>query len=112
MFRKIRITKITLWTAALLSVFMLACTKTQMRWVYYDETRCADKWEYSLNNERLKQNFTDYYKGKGISIYEVEIFSDIAADPCADCTCKTGRRFKSKVKKGAVSDLKNQGFYQ
>jgi hypothetical protein len=88
------------------------CTKSNMRWVFYDETLCADRWEYHINNEKLKTNFVNYYDGKGVRIYDVEIFSDIAADPCADCTCKTGRRFKAKVKKGDVEGLKSDGFYQ
>jgi hypothetical protein len=91
---------------------LLSCTKSNVKWVYYDETRCADKWEYTYNNEKLKENFINYYNSRGIKIYEVEIFNDIAADPCADCTCKTGRRFKSKVKKGDATNLKRESFYE
>jgi hypothetical protein len=98
--------------SALLLLVFSGCIKPKMSWVYYDETRCADKWEYTHNNERLKENFTTYYKSQGVRIYEVEIFSDGAAETCSECSCKTGRRFKAKVKKSEVKNLKNAGFYQ
>lgn len=90
-----------------------ACGKSgRVRWVNYDETVCADKWEYNMNNERLKENVVNYFDGKGIKVFELEIFSDRSRDNCADCHCKTGRRIKCKVSKRDVNDMKAEGFYE
>src|SRR3954469_9680810 len=92
-------------------LFSSACLKTNVKWVNYDETRC-DKWEHNNNNEKLKENFVNYYRSKGVKIYEVEIFSDRDAETCIDCSCKTGRRFNCKVPKGDVKEVKKDGFYE
>jgi hypothetical protein len=99
---------------AVLSIFIIAgCGKAKnVKWVFYDETYCADKWEKSLNNERLKQNVTDYLEKKNIKVFEMEIFSDRTPDACQDCACKSGRRIKCKVKRSDVSDVKREGFYE
>ena len=103
---------ITLLLLAGLSFFMFSCGKNNMKWLYYDETVCADKWEYNINNERLKDNVTSYFDGKGVRIYEVEIFNDRTAESCLECHCKTGRRVKVKVKKHDVSSMKAENFYE
>jgi hypothetical protein len=102
----------TIGTVMCLGVLLTSgCSKNSVKWVYYDETRC-DRWQYSINNEQLKLNFSEYYKARGVKIFEVEIFSDIAADPCADCTCRTGRRFKAKVSKNDAKELRKESFYE
>lgn len=93
--------------------FMIGCNKPlRMSWVYYDETVCADRWGYSNVNEVQKDNVTAYYKKKGIRIYELEIIIDRDPEGCGDCSCKTGRRIKCKVKKSDVKDLLPEGFYE
>src|SRR3954465_13993337 len=47
-----------------LSAILSGCGKSNVRWVVYDETLCADKWEYSPVNEKLKDNIVAYFKGK------------------------------------------------
>jgi hypothetical protein len=95
-------------------LFILAgCGKNnKIAWVYYDETICADKWERTINNEKLKDNIVAYFKNKGVKIYELEVFSDRTPDQCSDCVCKTGRRIKAKVKNKDVSDMKAENFYE
>jgi len=88
------------------------CGKSSFKWLHYDETVCADRWEYSMNNEKLKDNVTSYLDKKGIKLFEIEIFIDFPPDGCADCTCKTGRRFKVKIKNRDLSDIKKEGFYE
>jgi hypothetical protein len=80
--------------------------------VYYDETKCSDKWTYQNNNEALKENVTSYLSGKGIKIYEIEIFWNSNPESCSECYCKTGRRFKCKVKKSDLKEIEQEGFYQ
>lgn len=98
-------------TFCVLSLVFSGCTKSNFRWLYYDETNCADKWEKNIINEKLKDNVVNYLDKQGIKVFEIEIFSDGTADACTDCACKTGRRIKCKVKKRDVSDIKRQGFY-
>jgi hypothetical protein len=100
--------------ALLIILFSFGCGKNagNVRWVYYDETKCADKWTTTLNNEALKQNVTSYLQSKGITIYEIEIFNDRTAESCGECYCKSGRRFKAKVRKSDLSEIKSEGFYQ
>lgn len=89
------------------------CTKSgNVKWVYYDETQCADKWTYTNNNESLKLNVISYMKSKGITIYEMEIFNDRTAESCTECSCKSGRRLKCKVKKSDLKEIKQEGFYE
>lgn len=93
------------------TTLLFGCGKSNVKWVVYDETYCADKWDYNINNEKLKDNVVSYMKSKSIKIYELEIFSDRTAESCSACTCKSGRRFKCKVKKNDVNDAKALGFY-
>lgn len=94
-------------------LFFAGCGKrNDMIWVYYDETNCADQWTPNHNNEMLKDNFVSYYDNRGIRIYDVEIFFDNAPENCSECLCKTGRRFKAKVKGKDLKELKADGFYQ
>lgn len=90
-----------------------SCNKLNVLWVKYDETQCADSWDYSENNEVLKTNIESYLKTKGVKVLEMEIFVD--ADPqmnCSACSCKTGRIIKIKIKKRELDDAKSQGFYE
>lgn len=105
---KLRVFLLFLVTSAILS----GCSKTNYRWLYYDETYCADKWDRHMVNEKLKENIVSYLNGRGIKVVEIEIFSDRVAESCSACTCKSGRRIKCKVRKRSVKDLKNEGFYQ
>ena len=94
-------------------IVLFSCGKrNDIVWVYYDETRCADRWEKSNSNEVVKANIVDYYEGQGVTIYDLEIFFDRTPDSCFDCVCKTGRRIKAKIKGKDLSDLKADGFYQ
>lgn len=97
---------------AILLAFGGCGKRNDIMWVYYDETNCADKWKHHQNNEMLKDNMMQYYEGEGIRVYDVEIFSDRTAEGCAECLCKTGRRFKAKIKGKDLKDLKADGFYE
>lgn len=101
----------TISAICFIAVISSGCSKSKVKWLYYDETHC-DRWEYAMNNEQLKDNFTNYYKTRGVKIFEVEIFSDINPDQCIDCTCKTGRRFKAKVSRSDAKALRGDGFYE
>jgi hypothetical protein len=79
--------------------------------MHYDETNCADKWEYNVNNEKLKDNVTEFLNKNGVKVFEIEIFGDGTKDNCTDCSCRTGRRIKCKIKKRDVKAIKSQGFY-
>ena len=95
------------------SILLFGCGKTgNYKWLHYDETYCADKWDGNINNEKLKDNVVAYLDKQGIKVYEIEIFSDRTPDACADCYCKSGRRIKCKVKKRDVKDIKKEGFYE
>lgn len=87
------------------------CNKSNVRWLHYDETNCADRWEYDVNNERLKDNVVEYLKKKGVKVFEIEIIVDGTKDNCSDCSCRTGRRFTCKVSKWDVKEAKSLGFY-
>jgi hypothetical protein len=96
-----------------IALFSVSCTKQkQAKWMYYQETICADKWEYTINNEKLKDNVVAYLQTKGVTVYEMEIFRIGEPETCSACTCKTGRRYKLKVKKSDVSDAKSEGLYE
>ncbi len=100
--------------ALLVLVLVVAnCTKTgKVYWVYYNQTQCADKWGAYSNNEDLKIKITDYFDSKGVEVYDIEIFSNGTADACLDCTCKTGKRIKLKVRKRDLEEVKQEGFYE
>jgi hypothetical protein len=110
-FKRTGITKIVILISVILLSF--ACQKSgRYKWVYYDETHCSDAWEYNLNNEKLKDNITNYLKRKNITVYDVEVFSDRVAETNTSCDSKTGRRFKCKLVKSKVDDIKKEGFYE
>jgi hypothetical protein len=89
------------------------CTKQgKVRWVYYEETRCADKWTFTNNNELLKQNVVDYLATKGVKVYELEIFASSPAETCSACICKTGRLIKCKIAKHDLDEASSEGFHQ
>jgi hypothetical protein len=97
----------------LVVLFTTGCSKSsKMRWILYDETNCADKWTFTNNNEVLKENIVDYMEGKGVKIFEIEIFSLAQAESCSECSCKTGRQVKCKIKKGDLDNAKSEGFYE
>ena len=97
---------------AALFVFVTCGKRNDILWVYYDETNCADRWQPNHNNELLKDNLKEYYDTKGVHIYDVEIFLDRTPEGCPDCLCKTGRRFKAKIKGKDLKALKADGFYE
>lgn len=104
--------KKSFFTLLLIGILFVNCSKTSnVKWMYYNETQCADKWPFDLNNEKLKQNVTDYLKTKGIKVLEIEIYVDGTAEACTACECKTGRRVKCKVKKREEDNMKGEGFY-
>jgi|GEM_PF-1032407 len=103
----------TLLVLLVVSAVLFGCGKSgNVRWVHYDETYCADKWEKSVNNEKLKSNISSYLEGKGIKVFEIEIFTDRSAETCTDCACKSGRRVKVKIKRSDVKEIKREGFYE
>lgn len=96
-----------------LQLVLSSCNKPlKERWVYYDETYCADGWVYSGVNEVLKQNIIDYFKAKNISIYDIEIFVDRQADQNSSCLNKSGRRIRCKIGKRDLDEIKEHGFYE
>jgi hypothetical protein len=96
-----------------LSVVFSGCDKEgRVRWVYYDETNCADHWAFTNNNEQLKMNCTSYLESRGVKVYEIEIFRYTVAEPCTECQCKTGRQYKCKIPKKDLRSAKNEGFYE
>lgn len=87
------------------------CTKLNVKWIKYEETRC-DKWTFSENNEVLKTNVESYLKGKGVKVLEIEIFVDTEPEAnCQGCNCKTGRTIKIKIKKREMDEAKAEGFH-
>jgi hypothetical protein len=101
-----------LLTLTLLTV-MVSCTKPlSVKWVNYDETNCADKWDYNRNNEVQKEKITAYCKSKGIQIHELEIFNNGVSETCTACECKTGRRIRCKISKGDLKKIKAEGFFE
>lgn len=103
----------TIFLLVVVSTLFFGCSKSyRFRWVSYDETNCADRWERNMNNERLKDNVITYLEGKGVKVYEIEIMSDRTADACTECTCKSGRRIKIKVNRGDLKSAKSEGFYE
>jgi len=93
------------------SVVFFGCNKSNFRWLTYDETYCSDKWAYTLNNEKQKDNIVAYMDKQGVKVFEIEIFNDRTPDSCKDCNCKSGRRIKCKIKKRDESLIKKEGFY-
>lgn len=90
-----------------------ACHKKKnITWMYYEETRCADRWAYTNINQTLKENVIGYLRSKGITAYEMEIFIITEPEACKACTCKTGRRFKLKVKTSDVEKARGEGLYR
>jgi hypothetical protein len=96
----------------ILCVF-IQCAKTgKTKWVYYNQTQCADKWGSYTNNEDLKIKITEYFASKGVDVYDVEIFSNGTAEACLECSCLTGKRIKLKIMKRDLDELKEEGFYE
>ena len=97
-----------------LTALMWGCAKPSKKvtWMYYEETYCADRWTYTNSNERLKENARAYLASKGVTVYEMEIFLHAEPEACKACTCKTGRRYKMKVKSSDVEDAKREGLYE
>ncbi len=94
-------------------LFFSTCTKPlSVKWVNYDETICADRWDHVLNNEKQKDIIVSYLNAQSIKVFEIEIFADKAAEACTSCECKTGRTVKCKIGKGDLNDIKSYGFYQ
>jgi len=91
----------------------LQCSKSgKTKWLYYNQTQCADKWGSYTNNEDLKLKITEYFDSKGIDVFDIEIFSNGTADACLDCTCRTGKRIKLKIMKRDLDEMKEEGFYE
>jgi hypothetical protein len=97
----------------LLSIVLFSCTKTRnIAWMYYDETQCADKWAFTNNNEMLKDNVMNYLKSQKVKAYEMEIFNNTAPESCTACTCKTGRRYKIKIRHSDIDEAKRLGLFE
>lgn len=102
-----------LFALILATCLFTQCAKTgKTKWLYYNQTQCADKWGSYTNNEDLKLKITEYFDSKGIDVYDIEIFSNGTPDACLDCTCKTGRRIKLKIMKRNLDEMKEEGFYE
>lgn len=97
----------------LLVSFGVSCKKrNEIKWIGYNETRCADQWEANNNREKLKQNVVSYCATKGIEIFEIELFIVADPDKCFDCECKTGRQFKCKIKNKDLEAAIAEGFFE
>ena len=102
-----------LLVVVMLAMFLISCNKSNREtWAYYDETYCSDKWPQSGNNETLKQNIIDYFKPKGVEIFDIEIFVDRDPESSAQCYNKTGRRVRVRINKSDVETVKSNGFYE
>jgi hypothetical protein len=96
-----------------IAIFVAGCNKSSnVRWVYYDETNCADPWAFTNNNEQLKNNVVNYLDGEGVKVFEIEIFRQQPAETCPECTCKTGRQYKLKIKRSDLDNARSKNFYE
>lgn len=96
-----------------ISALFFGCSKSgRVRWIHYDETYCSDRWDHNINNEKYKDNVVAYLKKQNVKVLEIEIFTDRTPDSCTDCTCKTGRRVKCKIKRNDLKAAKKEGFYE
>ena len=88
--------------------------KTDTIQVYYDETKCLDKWgsnENTPENEKI-QSIAAYFDDLNIHIYDVEIVNDGTLEGCEACSCKTGNRVHCKVSKNDLDKIKLERFYE
>ena len=99
----------------LVSVFVTNCNKqqsTNIIRVYYNETKCSDKWGSSnIPENEKKQNIIMYFENLGIRIYDIQIVNDGTSEECKACFCKTGYRIHCKINKDDLSKFKTENFY-
>ena len=102
MYRKIIILLFIIFT-------LCGCDKIRnLQWVYYDQTGCADPWGVSYQ----ESDVVEYFKQKGIKIYDIKFTNDGIVEYCYSCGCKTGYRINCKVKEKDISVMLSEVFYE
>ena len=94
------------------SIAFTACQKDTI-WVYYNETKCFDKWgQDNVPNKDKIKNVKKYLQSKQIHVFKVEITDDGIQEECKACFCKTGKRIRCKINENDLHKAINENFYQ
>lgn len=82
-------------------------------WVYYDEVKCEDKWEYAADSSQIAANVMNYAESNSLVVLDFRITripgTDLAT-PCEECDCKSFRRFELRIKQGDKQKAEAIGF--
>lgn len=84
-------------------------------WLRYDETKCANPWQFNWfappTDEQLAGAVKGELTGRGIDIMEMRTSRDKDMVSCDACTCPNGFHYFVRVKTAVMARLKELKFY-
>ena len=91
-----------------------SCEKTKEVWICYEETYCANPWNYNdtivSESEKVKI-IKNYFLSQNIEIKDIQITSENPAQVCNACSCLSGNVIRCKVDEKEVDIMQKKGFY-
>ena len=80
--------------------------------VLYEQTYCADPWEYNTSDQQLVEGLFTYFDSLGVTLYDIGIDDNGTQPSCFACHCKSGRRYCANVKNSDLILVKKYGFVE
>ncbi len=85
-------------------------------WMRFDETKCANPWNFNWFSKPTKEQILGAVKGnllgKEINILEIKSSTENDFISCEACTCPNGIHFYVRANKSEIEKLKALKFYE
>lgn len=78
--------------------------------VFYNQTSCSDPWGYSNDKDELANKVQEFFTTENIEIYDVKFDNKGTAQLCNACTCLSGIRIITKIKRDDLDNMIDHGF--
>lgn len=85
-------------------------------WMQYDETKCANPWQFNWFQKPTQEQITSAVKsellGREIAVLEIRSSSEKYFISCEACTCPNGTHYYVRVNKTEIEKLKALKFFE
>lgn len=95
-------------------VVFCSCEKTKEVWLCYDETYCANPWNYNdtiITGSEKSGIIKSYFLSQNIEIKDIQISAENPPQLCNACGCLSGNVIRCKVDEKDVDAMQEKGFY-
>ncbi len=95
----------------LLTLGLAGCGKHRFdREVFYDQTFCADAWDYGNTDAKTIDQMVAFVNKNGVKIRDARLVAKRGPDGCYACTCRSGQVFYGWVREDDLAAVQKLGF--